>query len=334
MAAAVAAPTDSGGGATAAGTGAERCRTSALDSAPVPKVSVVMPVYNAGTALRQAVGSVLAQTETDFELLVVDDCSSDGCTDFLAALGDPRIKVSRNAENLGAVGSRNRALSVAAGRYIAIADADDMAHPLRLEIQTGYLETHPEVDLLAGATQVFGDRGAIGPPSFPVTTFTALSLGLRYGPSFYHGSIMVCREALDAIGGYEEVPPAEDYDMYARLLLSGGRLAATTDVVLYYRDHAGGISKTKRAEGERVHRATSERVKASTRIPSVRELIRAARAEPRNAAGEPRLRYLKLLGRTAIEHVTCSPRTSVRCAVAALAVGPATWSRLPRDRSS
>jgi GT2 family glycosyltransferase len=287
-----------------------------------------MPVFNAGFAVRQAVSSVLAQTYTDFELIVVDDHSTDGCLDFLEQVEDPRIRVLRNEVNAGAAATRNRAVEAAEGSLIALADADDMAHPLRLELQTDFLDGAPDVTLLAGATQLFGRTRSVGRISWPVTSHEGLTLGLRYGPSFYHGSVMLRTDALRQIGGYRDVPPTEDYDMYARLLVNGYRFASISQVVLIYRVHPGGISKSRASDARRVHLATSEHLREQVEIPPLRALIHAARHEPAVQRGEPQLRMLKLLGRTAIEHARRDPKIAVRCAMAALSTDPRSWVRL------
>lgn len=268
---------------------------------------------------------------TDFELLIVDDGSTDGCLDFLDSNPDPRITVLTSDINTGAAGARNRGLEAATSPLIALADADDMAHPLRLELQVDHFTRHPGVDLLAGATQLFGHRSVVGTTSWPVTTHELLSLGLRFGPSFYHGSVMVKTEALRAIGGYRDVPPAEDYDMYGRLLVNGGRFEALPSALLIYRNHAGGISKTRTIDARRVHRETSNWLRESVEVPALRQLVLAARAEPALTRGEPRLRALKLLGRTAVDTFRRDPTAGIRCAVAAAAMGPGPWLQLMRS---
>ncbi len=291
-------------------------------------MSVVMPVYNAGGALRQAVASVLAQTFEDFELIVVDDGSTDGAIDDLRRFDDERIRLVRNDANIGAAASRNRALGLAGGQYIAIADSDDLMQPRRLEVQLGRFDEEPDLDLVAGASQVFGDADPVSPVSVPATTHAALTLGLRYGPSFFHGSTMVRRRAMQSVEGYRDLPLTEDYDLYSRLLLSGHRFGAVTDVVLLYRNHPGGISKTRAAEARRVHSETSERLRADVEIPALEDLIASARREPVGWRAEPRLRYLKLLGRTAREHLGGPRRVALRCGVAAACCGLTTWGSL------
>ncbi|MCU0498899.1 MAG: glycosyltransferase, partial [Anaerolineae bacterium] len=93
----------------------------------MPKVSVIMPLYNAEKHLQAALASVIAQTFTDYELIVIDDCSTDGTSAILATFDDPRIVRLRNDQNLGIVGALNRGLAIARGQYIARMDGDDLA---------------------------------------------------------------------------------------------------------------------------------------------------------------------------------------------------------------
>ena len=99
----------------------------------MPRVTVVMAVYNAAQFLREAIASVLSQTYTDFELIVVDDASTDDSSAILRSYNDPRIRIIRHQTNLGASLSRNDALAAARGELIAIMDADDVCAPTRIE---------------------------------------------------------------------------------------------------------------------------------------------------------------------------------------------------------
>src|SRR5512146_2439112 len=109
-----------------------------------PIVSVVMPVYNSAPYLREAVDSILAQTFTDFEFIIVDDGSSDETPQILDGYGDARIRRLRNERNMGVVPTLNCGLAAARGRYVARHDADDISLPTRLEQQVRFLDTHPE----------------------------------------------------------------------------------------------------------------------------------------------------------------------------------------------
>src|SRR6186713_2063521 len=109
---------------------------------PLPPVSVLMPTHNAAAFVTASIESLLAQTFTDFELIVVDDGSTDATLDVLAAIDDPRLTVIASPDNQGPVHARNRAFAAARGRYIAALDADDLCHPERLARQVAYLDGH------------------------------------------------------------------------------------------------------------------------------------------------------------------------------------------------
>jgi len=111
-------------------------------------VTVVMAVYNAARFLREAIASILTQTYRDFEVIVVDDASSDDSLSILHSFGDPRMRIIRHHTNVGAALSRNDALIAARGELIAIMDADDVCAPTRLERQVAFLDVHPEVGLV------------------------------------------------------------------------------------------------------------------------------------------------------------------------------------------
>ena len=114
-----------------------------------PKVSVVMPVYNAEKYLREAIDSILRQTFDDFEFIIVNDCSKDTSWDIMQeyARRDPRVILIYNAQNLGEAGARNVGMAQARGQYIAAMDADDVSMADRLALQVKYLDENPEVGL-------------------------------------------------------------------------------------------------------------------------------------------------------------------------------------------
>jgi len=113
-----------------------------------PAVSIVFPVYNAIPFLEQAVASIFSQTLTDWELIAVDDASTDGSWQFLQRIADPRVRIVRNEHNCGTPITSNRAIDMARGKWIAKMDADDIILPRRLELQVQALEADPHIDLL------------------------------------------------------------------------------------------------------------------------------------------------------------------------------------------
>lgn len=114
----------------------------------IPAVSIVMPVYNAGKYLEPALKSIFAQTFTDWELIAVDDASTDGSWEYLQRIDDPRVHVLRNERNMRHPATCNRAIDMAKGKWIARMDADDIILPRRLEKQVVALETNSEIDVL------------------------------------------------------------------------------------------------------------------------------------------------------------------------------------------
>ena len=122
-----------------------------------PRVSVLMPLHNCEIYVREAIDSILAQTYADFELIIVDDASTDGSVAVIESYHDGRIKLLRNSTNLGAALSRNRGLEVSCGAYIAMQDADDRSMPTRLAQQVQYLEAHPELQAVGTWATAFLD---------------------------------------------------------------------------------------------------------------------------------------------------------------------------------
>ena len=120
---------------------------STSNQTPTPRVTVFIPVYNAQAYIAEAIESVLAQTYSDFELLVIDDGSTDETASVICTfMYDPRIRVVSHIRNLGQPHTRNYGLELASGEYIAFLDADDRCVPERIERQVTYLDTHTDID--------------------------------------------------------------------------------------------------------------------------------------------------------------------------------------------
>ena len=120
-----------------------------------------MAAYNAELYILQSVQSVLAQTFEDFELLVINDGSTDRTLDILSGIADRRLRILNNPTNLGVVGSRNRGMAEAVGRYVALLDADDFCLPTRFAKQKAFLDQHPETTIVGAEMSVL-KRGEIG----------------------------------------------------------------------------------------------------------------------------------------------------------------------------
>ena len=209
-----------------------------------PTVSIVMAAYNGATLLPSTLASVSDQRFADFELLIVDDCSTDETRDVIAGWPDPRIRLIALAENGGPVNARNRAVAEARGRYIAGLDHDDLCRPDRLARQVAYLDDHPEVVLVGGnADNLYGEVRR--PPTYAPITTPALVTWLSWieNPIVW-SSVMMRGAAARALSPFTRPTMlyAEDFDLYHRIQ-QAGRLARIDDVLLSYRQHAGGLSK-------------------------------------------------------------------------------------------
>lgn len=224
-------------------------RGSATLKRPPPLVSVVLPVYNAERYLRPAIESVLAQTYRHFELVLVDD----GSTDASVAIGeeyvraDSRVRLLRNRCNLGIVQTRNRAFDEAdpASAYFAVFDSDDICLPDRLQMQVDFLEAHPDHAVVGGHTLVIGEDGdTLGTRRYPATHAEIVRVITRYSP-IAQPTAMIRRTALEAVGAYrEQFPRCHDYDLWLRMA-SRFKIANVDAFTLKYR-----ISRT---QGKRLH---------------------------------------------------------------------------------
>ena len=218
--------------------------------APAPAVSVLIPAYNGGRYFERAVRSVLAQTFTDFECLILDDGSTDGSGELAdrIALEDPRVRVIRR-ENRGLVVTLNELVAAARGEFLARMDADDVCIPERLALQVKYLRENPSVVCLGSSYWMIdeADRmiARIVPPQDDATI---QDLALRGHTALCHPSAMLRASAVAATGGYRsECYPTEDLDLWLRLG-EIGRLANLDEAGISYRMHSDSIS-AQAAEG-------------------------------------------------------------------------------------
>lgn len=208
------------------------------------KVTVLIAVFNGGNYLGDAVESVLAQTFADFELLLVDDASTDGALDRLPS--DPRIRIVHNDRNLGQVPSLNRGLEAAQGEYIARLDADDVMLPRRLERQTAILDADPAVALVGTWLDVVDEDGrAIATLRGEIGTYAAFVAALLTDRvPFGHPSVMYRRDLVRALGGYDAaLAPSEDKDLYRRLALGRHETRVVAEPLVRYRRHDAQLSQ-------------------------------------------------------------------------------------------
>jgi glycosyltransferase involved in cell wall biosynthesis len=204
-----------------------------------PKVSVLMSVYNGQRYLREAVESILNQTFTDFEFIIVDDGSTDNTWQILQgyAASEPQIVLVRNETNVGLAKSLNRGLSLARGEYIARMDADDVSLPERLAAQMAFLDEHPEVGVVGSSVQLIGTDGSLGNVWRYPTMHALILWTLCFVTPFTHPTVAFRRAVVEGVGGYNDALSAnQDRDLWRRLS-SITRFGNLPDVYLLYREH-------------------------------------------------------------------------------------------------
>ena len=199
----------------------------------VPKVSVLLPVYNVAPYIRETIASITSQTFVDFELIIVDDLSTDATAAIVASILDDRIILIRNTQNLGRAGSDNAGLEAVRGRYIAKMDGDDICHPERLARQVAYLDSHPEINVVGSWMQNLGASNYLN--RYPVTPTAAQVLTLFTLP--IGNSSLMLRTGLFREGGMQydaALRQTEDYDFFARYVREL-RAVALPEALIRYR---------------------------------------------------------------------------------------------------
>jgi len=183
-----------------------------------PRVTVLMPVYNGETYLAEAIESILNQTFTDFEFLIIDDGSTDNTWDILSNFNDSRIRLVKNNQNMGITKTLNKGLQLARGNYVARMDADDICFPERLQRQKAFLDENLNFAMVGSWIEVIDEIGRkIKRIRFPIVSYL-LRWRLLYTNTFAHSAVMFRKNAVLGISGYlDNCRHAEDYDLWSRL---------------------------------------------------------------------------------------------------------------------
>ena len=209
-----------------------------------PAVSVIMAAYNGAAIVGETLASLTEQTFADFEVVIVDDCSTDDTLAVLRAFDDPRFRVIAAEQNQGPVRTRNRAFAEARGRYIAALDQDDLCHPARFARQVAYLDANPDTVLLGTAAAILDDGQISASGHSAATTPTLIEWLLRIENPIVWSSVMLRADAARTLDPFTrpEILYAEDFDLYHRIGKLG-RIARLDAELLTYRRHAGGASQ-------------------------------------------------------------------------------------------
>lgn len=204
-----------------------------------PSLSVVMAFHNDAPFIAEAIESVLNQTYSDFEFLLINDASTDGSPEIVARYSDARIRLLNNPENLHLARSLNRGLAVARGALVARLDANDVARPDRFEKQMRFLRDHPEIVLLGGQYETIDTAGRRLPWSDFPKPFTELGVKwyFLFDSPFIHSTVMFRKAVIDELGGYNpafQFAPSEDAELWARAAASH-RMVNLPDVLVSQR---------------------------------------------------------------------------------------------------
>lgn len=214
-----------------------------------PRVSILLPAYNAERYLREAIDSMLSQTYQNFELLIIDDGSKDRTAEIVRSYTDERIRFIQNECNIGLANTLNKGMRLARGEYLARMDADDISLPTRLEIQVRYLDEHPDVMLCSCALQQFGasDKQMIGREDFEFVKAEMLfSSAIGHASSVWRKAFFVENHLMFM----QDEFPAEDYGLWTRAVFYG-KMVNIPDLLYRYRIYPEQVTATDMRSAEK-----------------------------------------------------------------------------------
>jgi glycosyltransferase involved in cell wall biosynthesis len=195
-----------------------------------------MPVYNGEKYLRGATDSILNQTFTDFEFIIINDCSTDATPEIIDSYGDPRIVRLSNETNLGHTASINRALRISKGEFIARMDADDVSVADRFQKQVQFLDAHGEVAVVASHVRVIRDDIVTDDIWRPSSVSGVLAWEMSWKCPILHPSVMMRRTDVEQVGRYDEgLRCADDHRLWIQMFTSGKVIAVLPEPLHHYR---------------------------------------------------------------------------------------------------
>ena len=220
-----------------------------------PLVSVVLPAYNAELYIKEAVTSILHQTFTNIEIIIIEDKSSDKTLEIINTLSksDVRIKIIKNKVNEGIVCCLNKGINAAQANLIARMDADDIAKKDRLYKQVNFLENNPDTILIGSGIETIDSKGKhINFQNYP-SNDNEITHMLRHKSPFAHPTVIFNKECVIKVGGYrQKYRTGQDYDLWSRLQKEG-KFANINEPLLKYRIHDEQVTFKKLKEQHRSH---------------------------------------------------------------------------------
>lgn len=293
-----------------------------------PRVSVLLPAFNALATLPRAVATIRAQTFTDWELLAVDDGSTDRTVEWLRtqAAQEPRLKVI-SQPHAGIVAALNRGLAEARGEFIARMDADDESLPERLAEQVALLDAQPAVGVAGSLVEFVGDHAASKGYALhvdwlnSVVTPEQIALNRFVEAPFAHPSVMFRRELVERHGSYRDGDFPEDYELWLRWLEADVRMAKVPCVLLRWHDLPARLSRTDpRYDVESFYRLKAEHLARwlHANVPSDRKLL----AWGAGRVTRKRVKLLEAHGITVSAYVDIDPNKLGRSRAGHLVLAP------------
>ena len=231
-----------------------------------PLVSVTIPVYNSEKYLKKTIESVLNQTYENFELILVNDASTDASKELIFSFSDSRIRYYENSTNQGIVNTRNECLGYAKGKYIAILDHDDVSLPIRLEKEVEFLESNADYGLCGSYYEVIDSGGHFTVRIKVPSTYSDINTFLIFNNCFCHSSVMVHRDLLMENKFVKDFELMEDYELVYRLSKKT-RLANLPLYTTKYRVHGKNESYKKADEMLTLRKKMDARILGDLNIP-------------------------------------------------------------------
>ena len=212
-----------------------------------PAVTVLMPVRNGAAHVRESIDSILGQTFTDFELLVIDDGSTDATPKILRSIRDPRLRVVTHPQNRGLVPTLNHGLEIARGEFIARQDHDDISLPTRLQKQVEFLRAHADCALLGTEAMQTDAQGTTAFRLLRPSGAESIRWYLCFDNAFIHSSVMFRHDVAREFGGYPRSLHSEDYALWSRIARAHPT-ANLTEPLLRYREHQSSATGSMSAQ--------------------------------------------------------------------------------------
>lgn len=207
------------------------------------EITVLMSMYNTPLEqLKEAIDSILNQTFKDYEFLIIDDGSNNGCVDLVKSYNDCRINLVQNKQNMGLEKSLNKGLKIAKGKYIVRMDTDDIAYTERIEKQISFIKKHKEYSIVGAKADFFDENGIYGQNK---KVGEIKKEDLLFQTPFIHPTLIMKKEDILKIGGYPEYKRCEDYAMEMELYAHGYKGYVMNDVLIKYRMDNDGYKKKK-----------------------------------------------------------------------------------------